>query len=203
MPKLIGNSRLQRRLVSTCWAAAFLLTWTATHAESFRTAQASIILHVCARPTPESEPKTTPPRRRGCRSSWPANRWRSDGTASRSRQSCSSSSCGSSGRQISVEERTHWGPAWSWVCLSFPVLGLLPEQMKIPVLPAVAGDVHDTSYLSNANIPFKQYQWKAPDEPNYFAPEGREASAYMQFIADFYECLPEARLLWKSYCLIY
>ena len=65
---------------------------------------------------------------------------------------------------------------------------------------AVAGE-NNITYLSRTGVPYMVYQRHDPDQPNFFESQGREAAAYIQFIADFYSCLPEVGFALEQACI--
>ena len=60
------------------------------------------------------------------------------------------------------------------------------------LLLAVAGTRHDPSWLDDVGLKYIQYQSESPHEPHYFRNLANEGSAYLQFIHDYYDCLPKA-----------
>ena len=59
------------------------------------------------------------------------------------------------------------------------------------MLPVSSGDTNLT-YLNETGVPHIVYQRDDPLHPHYYEPLGREAGAYLQFIAEYYPCLPQA-----------
>ena len=74
-------------------------------------------------------------------------------------------------------------------CVSQPVC-ILP--VSEPSKPSVSGGDNNLTYLNETGVPFLVYQRDEPGLPHYYEPLGREAGAYIQFIADYYDCLPQA-----------
>ena len=67
---------------------------------------------------------------------------------------------------------------------------------------AVAGSKHDTQWLNDLGLPYLVYQMQDPEKPYYFPPVAHEAAAYVQYILDHFQCLPDvspARSLLKQF----
>ena len=64
---------------------------------------------------------------------------------------------------------------------------------------AVAGTRHDASWLRQVgdHVEYLIYQHDDPRKPNYFRRDGNEAGAYLQFINDYFDCLPNVSLQLK------
>ena len=60
-------------------------------------------------------------------------------------------------------------------------------------LPCLAAAVsrHEVSWLEDMGIPFMAYQHRDPFQPLYYVNRANEAGAYLQFMLDFYHCLPK------------
>ena len=56
----------------------------------------------------------------------------------------------------------------------------------------MAGTRHDPTWLDALGLDYIQYQEESPRKPHYFKNLANEGSAYMQFIHDYYDCLPKA-----------
>lgn len=50
---------------------------------------------------------------------------------------------------------------------------------------------HEVSWLDAIGIPYIAYQHRDPYQPLYYPNRANEAGAYLQFILDFYHCLPK------------
>lgn len=59
----------------------------------------------------------------------------------------------------------------------------------------MAGTRHDAAWLhrlgDNDNVEHIVYQQDDPNQPYYYTNAGNEVGAYLQFILDFYDCLPD------------
>ena len=64
-------------------------------------------------------------------------------------------------------------------------------ELRLSLL-AVAGTRHDPTWLDEVGLKYIRYQSESPLEPHYFRNLANEGSAYMQFIHDYYDCLPKA-----------
>ena len=71
-------------------------------------------------------------------------------------------------------------------------------QLMLGLL-AVAGTRHDPTWLDAIGLTYIQFQHESPHEAHYFKNHANEASAYVQFIYDYYDCLPKVRS-WPSKC---
>lgn len=63
---------------------------------------------------------------------------------------------------------------------------------------AVAGTKHDSTWLKSLEkeplgLDYIVYQNDDPEKPHYFEPYANEAGAYLLFIEQFYNCLPQVR----------
>ena len=47
------------------------------------------------------------------------------------------------------------------------------------------------SWLEYIGVPFIAYQHRDPYQPLYYPNRANEAGAYLQFLLDFYNCLPK------------
>ena len=56
---------------------------------------------------------------------------------------------------------------------------------------AAAGEVYDLTWLKDLKLPYLQYQSADPLRAHYFVDNANEAGAYLRFIHDYYNCLPE------------
>ena len=66
------------------------------------------------------------------------------------------------------------------------------DKLKCPDNFAVAGLRHDAKWISSLgpDVEAMVYQQDDKKAPNYYSENGNEAGAYLQFIIDFYDCLP-------------
>ncbi|DBA98269.1 TPA: hypothetical protein ACH3X1_001191 [Trebouxia sp. C0004] len=59
-------------------------------------------------------------------------------------------------------------------------------------LVLVAGTRHSSAWLKDLGIPYIVYQHTERQERHHFTNYANEATAYVQFIYDYYDCLPQA-----------
>ena len=59
--------------------------------------------------------------------------------------------------------------------------------------PTVAGTFHDHSWTDQLRdkADIVVYQTNDPNQPNYFTGFAHEAQAYLRFLVDYYDCMPE------------
>ena len=50
--------------------------------------------------------------------------------------------------------------------------------------------MHSTAWLHDLGLQTFQYQFTDPAAPYFYSNAGNEAGAYLQYILDFYDCLP-------------
>jgi len=60
---------------------------------------------------------------------------------------------------------------------------------------AVAGTRHKADWLNDVGKDVESliYQQEHPSEPNYYVHHGNEVGAYLTFLIDYYNCLPDVR----------
>lgn len=61
-----------------------------------------------------------------------------------------------------------------------------------PYVVVVAGTRHDSAWLRRLgdDVEHIVYQQEDPNKPHYYTKAGNEVGAYLQFILDYYDCLP-------------
>ena len=63
--------------------------------------------------------------------------------------------------------------------------------------------LHSTAWAGELGLQTFQYQFVDPAAPNFYSNAGNEAGAYLQFILDYYDCLPPVRLSTSKYAGFY
>ena len=58
---------------------------------------------------------------------------------------------------------------------------------------AAGGTRYSTDWMHGLGAMVFLYQFSDPAAPHYYPQGGNEAGAYLQFIVDYYECLPTVR----------
>lgn len=68
---------------------------------------------------------------------------------------------------------------------------LLAQAIKFSVF-AVAGTRHNANWTTEVGSDVEGIVYQQDDEgkPHYYSRDGNEVGAYLQFILDYYECLP-------------
>jgi len=66
-----------------------------------------------------------------------------------------------------------------------------PRSFK-PYVVVVAGTRHKAEWLNDVGSDVESiiYQQEHPDEPNFYTRHGNEVGAYLRFLIDYYNCLP-------------
>ena len=81
-------------------------------------------------------------------------------------------------------------PLQSVACFFF-VTAVLPKPAQFF---AVAGTRHSPAWLNETGLKYVVYQYVSPHEQHFFENVAHEAGAYIQFIYDYYDCLPKVLL---------
>ena len=58
-------------------------------------------------------------------------------------------------------------------------------------LCAVSAARYEVSWLDSLGLPYVAYQHSDPSQPHYHRDLANEAAAYLQFVIDYYNCLPQ------------
>jgi len=89
--------------------------------------------------------------------------------------------------------------SFSWPVTEEKDLPEVPEGMDRcprafkPYVVVVAGTRHNAEWLNDVGSDVESilYQQEHPDKPNYYTRHGHEVGAYLQFLIDYYNCLPK------------